>query len=156
MNPHPVWSTWLELPMLVKAFCLVLFLVGIYTLYSASTIMVRLRSLTGQPTTGDTPLFQHSLAALQCRSANLRQLLSAIFYLFGLVFLLASPWTTMFLGDDRVPVIDLILRNFFDYLAFAADVFSVFLVLQCVQWFVSSRINACALRFRAETPASPV
>jgi hypothetical protein len=143
MNPYPLWYIWRELPLIVRGFCLALFLVSIYTLYSAFTIIVRLRALTGQPKSGETPLFQHSLVALQRRSANLRQLLNAAFYLFGFVFFLASPWTTMILDESRTPVINLILRNFLDYLAFAADVFSVFLVLHCVQWFVSSRVLRC-------------
>jgi hypothetical protein len=117
--------------------------------FSASVIMVRVRSLINQRQVEDTSLLRHSLAALQARIANMRQLIGATFYLFGLIYFLMLPLATRIL-DSRIPLELLILDNFLMYFAFAANVFFVFLVLHSVQWFVSSRVNAYALRLNSQ------
>jgi hypothetical protein len=43
----------------------------------------------------------------------------------------------------------LILENFFLHFAFAANAFFVFLALHSMQWFLSGRLQACALRVNA-------
>ena len=131
--------------MLVKAFCLVLAFASTYAIVSAFTILVRLRSMKA-----GSSFSEHPALVLQGQCANLRQLLNAAFYLFGFIFFLASPWTTMILGDSRVPALFPILRNLLDYLIFASYVFSVFFVLHSVQWFVSARVNARALQLREQ------
>jgi hypothetical protein len=149
-SPHALWSIWRELPMLLRLFFLVLSLVSVYTLLSASDIMMRLRSLTSQPKVGDASSLQRSLAALRIRSANMRQLLAASFYLFGFIFFLSLPWATVTLDNSRMPFLILILRNFLVRFDFAANVFSVFVVLHSVQWFVSSKVNAYAIHVNAQ------
>lgn len=128
--------------MLLRLFFSILALVSIYTLFSASALVMRLRSLANQRRTGETISLQRPLAALRTRAENMRQLLGATFYLFGFIFFLTLPWATVTLDNSSTLLLTLILRNFLIDFAFAANIFSVFLVLHSVQWFVSSRINA--------------
>jgi len=137
---YTIWSIWGVLPILHKLFFLILVLVSIYTLYAASITLVRLRSITNQ----------RSLAALQARSANTRQLVNATFYLFGFVFFLTLPGATFVSELSRTPTAMLILRNFLMHFAFAANVFFVFLVLHSLQWFVSARVYAYVLRLTSQ------
>jgi hypothetical protein len=147
-SPYAPWSIWLALPMLLKLFFLLLSVVAVYTLFSAFTMMAHLRSLMKQQTTRDILPLEHSLAILRDRSSNLRQLLSLFFYFFGFVFFLKLPLATMVILDSNLPIFFPVLHGFLIYFAFAANVFSVFIVLHCLQWFVSRRINACALQLR--------
>jgi hypothetical protein len=97
------------------------------------------------------PSQSKDVAALQARSANLRQLILATFYLFGIVFffgLRSALWTP---DNNSTPGGMLILENFFLHFAFAANAFFIFLVLHSVQWFVSGRVQARALRVNATT-----
>jgi hypothetical protein len=146
---YTLWSIWGELPILPKLFFLILILVSIYTLFSAAVIVVRLHSLRDRRQVGDVSSIQCSLAALQARSANVRQLIGATFYFFGFIYFLALPLATLTL-DSKIPLEILILRNFLMYFAFAANVFFIFLVLHSVQWVVSSRVHAHALRLNAQ------
>lgn len=144
-SPYSVWSIWPELPMFLKFFFLILSLVTVYTLISASAIMMRLRSLRNQRNPEGSSSLQRSLAVLRIRSANMRQIVGATFYLFGFIFFLTLPWVTRDQGDSRTPGIIIIYRNISLYCAFAANVFSVFLVLHSVQWLASSRVSAYSL-----------
>jgi hypothetical protein len=140
---YALWSIWIELPFLHKLFSFVLFTVGAYSLFSATKVLAGLRSLmaSGRPT--DLPTFENEVAALSARAANTRHLITASFYLFGIVFfwgLRFALWTP----DSKTPVGILVLENFFLYFAFAANAFFVFLILHLVQWFVSARVQACA------------
>jgi len=152
-SPYALWSVWRELHFWLKLYFLMLAFVNVYVLFSALAIMVRLRSLTNQRHVFDTSLLQHSLATLRVRAENVRQLVGATFYLFGFVFSLVLPWATVTLDNGRTPVSTLILRNVFVDIAFAANIFSVFLVLHSVQWFVSSRVNVNALHMKAQDAA---
>jgi len=149
-SPHALWSIWRELPLLLKLFFFTLSLMSVYTLLSASGIMMRLRSLTNQPQVTDLSSRHRSLAALRIRIANIRQLLGASFYLFGFIFFLTLPWATFTFDNSRTPLLTLILRNFLLRFDFAANVFSVFVVLHCVQWFVSSKIDAYTMHLNTQ------
>ena len=124
-------------------------LVSVYTLGSAAAILVRLRSLTHQPQVEDVSHLQRSLAALYARSANMRQLIGASFYIFGFVFFLTLPFAFITLGASSTPGWMLIFENLSNYFAFTTNVFFVFLVLHSVQWFASGRVHASALRLNA-------
>jgi hypothetical protein len=149
---HPsyaLWSIWTELPTMLRLFFLTLALATIYSLFSATAILVRLRSIVNPSQSKDVAALQRSVAALHARSANVRQLILATFYLFGIVFffgLRSALWTP---DSNSTSVGMLILENFFLYFAFAANAFFIFLVLHSVQWFVSGRLQACALRMNA-------
>lgn len=75
----------------------------------------------------------------------MRQLIGAMFYLFGFLFFLSLP-STLFTPDSRISVGILVLKNFFVRFAFAANVFLILLVLHCVQWLASAKSQACALQ----------
>lgn len=139
--------------MLLKIFFLILTLVTVYTLFSTSSVVVRLRSFTNQHKVMDASSVRCSLAALRIRAENIRQIVGATFYLFGFIFFLTLPWATVTLDNSRTLLLALILRNFFVDFAFAANIFAVFVVLHSVQWLVSSRVNACALRLNAQNIA---
>ena len=149
-NPsYALWSIWTELPTTARLFVPILAVVAIYSLFSATAILVRLRSIVNPSQPKDVAFLQRSVAALHARSANVRQLLLGTFYLFGIVFffgLWSARWTP---ESNRTSVEMLILENFLVYFAFAVNAFFVFLVLHSVQWFVSARLQASALRLNA-------
>jgi hypothetical protein len=148
---YSVWLIWPELPILPKLFLLALSVVSIYSLFSATLIVVRLRSLTPKRLAEDAYSFHNSLSALRIRSARMRQLLGATFYLFGLVFFLALHVAPFYIDLSGTPPWIVILRNFLVDFAFAANVFLVLLVLHLVQWFVSLRVHKCVLLLTAPT-----
>jgi hypothetical protein len=123
----------------------ILAVVAIYSLFSATAILVRLRSVMNSRQSKHMAVLQRSVASLHARSYNLRQLILATFYLFGIVFFFGL-WSTRWTADhSRASILD----GFFVYFAFAANAFLIFLVLHSVQWFVSGRLQACALRLNA-------
>ena len=88
-QPYALWSIWIYLPLLPRLFVLILALVTVYTLTSSAVIVGRLRSLTRRHRVKDLPFSEGSLDALLTRTANLHQLITATFYLFGIVFFFA-------------------------------------------------------------------
>jgi hypothetical protein len=131
-----------SLSIVSRAFLLFLALVVTYTLYFTLFVLMRLHSLRAAH---DDTSFRKSLAVLAHRSTNLRQIIVAIFYLFGLTFFLQIQnafWTP----DNNRPVGLMVLENFRGYFRFGAVIFLVFLVLHSAQWFVSRRIRTATLR----------
>jgi hypothetical protein len=139
-------TLWVELPALPKLFWLILVGVSTYTLFSATLILIRLHSLANQQ--AEAVSIGHSLAVLEARSANVRQLITTTLYLFGLTLFVVLPNAFKISELSRTPELYLIGRNLGTYFAFAALTFLAFLVLHCVQWFVSSRIQSHLLRLR--------
>ena len=131
-----------------RLFFLIQAIVSIYSLLSATGILVRLRSTMNQRQSEQLSGLQHSMAALHTRLANVRQLIGATFYLFGFVFFLGLRFALR-TPESHTPVGLLVLDNFFLYFAFAANAFFIFLILHSVQWFVFSRLQACALCLNA-------
>lgn len=135
----PEWSSvWQPLSPLFRFFLLLLLLVCVYTTYFASFAIMRLRSLR-RTVRADNSL-QNALARLNCRSADLRQIITATSYLFGLSFFLQiqnAYWTP----ENNRPVGPMVLGNFRDDFRLAAAIFLAFLVLHSVQWLLSSRIR---------------
>ena len=142
--PFALWSIRVYLPVAQKLFLLVLCVVAVYSLLSAIVVMGRLRAMTIRPQIEDISSIQRSMAALHKRCANVHQLTSATFYLFGLVLFLGLQGAYFVLGLSGTPVVSIIVENFVLHFAFAANVFLVFLILHLIQWFVSSRVYACA------------
>lgn len=140
---YALWSIWIELPLLHRLFFFALFVVGAYSLFSATKVLARVRSLMASGHPKDVTALQNEVAALSARSANMRHLITASFYLFGIVFFWGLRFT-LWTPDSKTPVGILVLQNFFLYFAFAANVFFVFLILHLVQWFASARLQACA------------
>jgi hypothetical protein len=83
---YALWSIWIELPLLHKMFLLLLFVVGVYSSFSATKILAGVRSVRASGQSRVVPAFQNEVAALYARSASMRHLITATFYLFGIVF----------------------------------------------------------------------
>ena len=68
MNSPSLGYIWRDVPMLLKLCTLIVWLVGLYTLFSGCLILFRLRSLDGRTRDKSAPLsLGHSLAALKAR-----------------------------------------------------------------------------------------
>jgi len=142
-NPsYALWSIWTELPTTARMFVPILAVIAIYSLFSATEILVRLRSTMNPSQPKDVAALQRSVAVLHARSGNVRQLILTTFYFFGIVFFFGL-WSVRWTPDSsRASILD----GFFAYFAFAVNAFFIFLVLHSVQWFLSGRLQACALR----------
>ncbi len=138
---------WLELPVLPKLCCLIVFVVSVYTIILAVRITMRLRSIEKNSLRGS-----HSLifATLQAHCTRLRQLIGATFYFFGFILFVTLPDAPKVNMISDLPASVYVWENFRSYFAFAAAVFLVFLALHSVQWFVSSRVNADSLNWQSK------
>jgi len=134
----PEWSSvWQTSPLLVRLFLLLLMVPCVYTAYFALSALTLLRSLRATP---KDEALRKSLAHLDRRSANVRQVIAGTLYLFGFVIFVQLQnafWTP----ENNRPVSLMVLENFREDFRIAAFVFLVFLALHSVQWFVSSRIR---------------
>jgi len=74
--------------------------------------MARLRSIENLNRNEDLVPIQRSVAALHTRCANVRQLIGATFYLFGLVFVLGLRSAPSISVLSTIPVGTRILQNF--------------------------------------------
>lgn len=142
----PLSFSWRELSLAGRFFLLVLASGSIYLLFSAFIVLKRVHSLRNRSQSENALSHRSSMQALQARCSNMDQLISFMFYLFGFVFFLMLPSATWILGGGRTPVSWLILENFLQDFAYAANVFLVFLLLSSVRWFTSARVQACTLR----------
>lgn len=80
----------------------------------------------------------------------MRQLITATFYLFGLMFFIGLPSAFNLLGLTKTPAVTLILENLPVHFAVAANAFFAFLVLHSIQWFVFNRVYAYAMRLNPQ------
>jgi hypothetical protein len=147
--PYWFWSIWSNLSVMNHLFFLMLSAVSIYCLLSAIIILVRLRSIRKSPLDEDPISIQRSVTALRNRSANVRQVIEATFYLFGVVFFLGLQSTPRTLGHSTNPLGMEVLPTFVLLFAFAANVFLILLVLHLVSWFVCNRLNSSSLQSNA-------
>jgi hypothetical protein len=142
----PEWSiVWSYLPTSARISLLALFLVCIYSMYTAVVILFRLYSLSKGHTVESNNSLPQSLALLNHRSENLRQIIVAMLYLSGFTYFVGISgafWTP----DSKRPVGLMILENMRVFFWFGVVVFFVFLILHSVQWLVSSRIRKAILR----------
>ena len=133
-----IWFIWHELGVLYKLYWLLLSLVSFYTLFSAAFIVRRFAIWDRR---SDLP--ESSQIRLEARIANLRQLIAAMFFAFGALFFWALPGAFSTIDNSRSLPLYSIMGALGLHFAFAANVFSVLLVLHCVQWFVSRRVAIC-------------
>src|SRR5439155_8913193 len=103
-----------NLSTLALVFCLILALVVLYTLFSATLIVMRLRSLR---TIQNDNFLRKTLALLNHRSPNLRQIIVAVFYLLGLTLFLQIQ-NTYWTPETRRPLGPMKLENFRGYFRF--------------------------------------
>ena len=144
-----VWSIWHALGWVPRGFCVVLLATSLYCFFSATRVMIRLRSLRSMNPAQQFANIEPSFAGLHCVIANVRQVTSATFYLFGVVLF----WNLQTIGDfadhTKSSMGFYILQNFIFECFLGASAFFVFLLLHLTQWFVSVRVNACEKRLKA-------
>ena len=135
---YAIWSIWSQLGSLCKLYWLLLSLASLYTLFSAVSIVRRLPVPNQR---NDSP--ESSLRRLEARITNLRQVNAGMFFAFGALFFWSLPGAFHTLGLSRSYPINEYIGAFTLHFIFAANVFSVLLLLHCIQWFVSSRVLLC-------------
>jgi len=147
VEPFPFdWSRlWNSLNHLTWIFVYALGLVSLYAVYFATFVSIRLRSF--RKVQNDESV-RESLAQLDYQSANLRQLILAMFYFFGFTFFFQLRFA-YYTPDNNRPVGPMVLENFKSDFNFAGFIFLVFLALHSVQWFVSGRIRRAVFRLSA-------
>ena len=139
--PYALWSIWSNLSHLQQAFLLMLGVVSSYSLFSAAKTLLRLR-LIRRLRSEESAHVRESASALSIHCANVRRVIGATFYLFGLVLFLGLQTVGHTLGGGFMQQI---LGNFLLHFAFAANVFFVFLTIHSIQWLVSARVDAFAV-----------
>jgi hypothetical protein len=142
--PYWLWSIWSDLSVLNHLFFLTLSAVIIYCLSSATIILVRFHTI-GKAPYEDSISIRRSVAALHNRSASVRHVIGATFYLFGVVFFLGLQSAPRVLGNSADSLRMEVLPTFVLLFAFATNVFLVLLVLHLVSWFVSNRLNSSSV-----------
>jgi hypothetical protein len=144
--PYELSRVWYSLNHFTWIFLLALGLVAAYMVYFGAVVTMRLRSLRKVQNNNSV---RESLAQLNYRSANLRQVILAMFYCFGFTFFFQLQ-NAFYTPDNNRPVGPMVLTNFSICFGFAAFIFLFFLVLHLVQWFISGRIGRAALRLDAK------
>lgn len=145
--PLNFWTIWPGLGWLYRLFVMILVAASIRFLISGLFILRQLRRVKGTSREQDTVNPQPCIGNLRQRCCNLRQILSALFYLFGFCFFvgLQGAWNTI--GDGpRVPLNE-IRYNFTLHFIFAENVFLVLLILHLFQWVISRRVQVSSSHF---------
>jgi hypothetical protein len=142
---YMLWAIWPWLSTLNRMFVLILTAVSVYSVVFAIALAKRTHDLKKcNNEEGGGPI-RYRISVLQKHCANMRQSLTATFYLFGLVFFLGLQNAPTTVGDGTGILSSEILNNFIFDFVFAANVFAVFFVLHLIQWLTSSRLQRCAI-----------
>ncbi len=129
MYPRTLWAIWPWLSTLNRMFVLILAAVSVYSIVSAIALAKRTHDLRNCRKEELTGPIRYRISVLQKHCGNVRQSLTATFYLFGLVFFVGLQNAPIVVGDGPRILSSVILNNFvFDFI-FAANVFAVFFVL---------------------------
>jgi hypothetical protein len=131
---------WRALPTVARLFVVFLCPASIYVLVALTRVLLRLHTLRR------FPLSKSALVDLQNRLANLRQLVLFTFFLFGINFAMQLVDAYILNGVYSLPPYVVIVEEFRYRIEYAADVLFVLLVLHSLQWFVSARVQAFALK----------
>lgn len=143
---------WTSLGTLSRACCLALLLTSIYSLFSATKAMARLRALRRLNPVQELASIQLTLAGVRELMANVRQANNATFYLFGIVFFSNLETINPFFEHFKTPVDNYTFLNFLLQFSLAKCALVVFLALHLIQWFVVSRVNSCSRRLKTRLP----
>jgi hypothetical protein len=146
-RPNPIWFIWPYLSTLERMFIMALIVLSIYVLFSALVALSHVWKTRTSRRNENSDGVEESFVGLRKRSARVHNLITAAFYLFGVVLFLGLQGAYVQLGDSNVPGGFLILRDFEPHFIFAAHVFFIFLALHVVGWFISY----CAGRFPAQS-----
>lgn len=137
LDPRAIWT---ELSLLCKLYALYLWAIAIYTLYSLSRMLIRLRSLKNQTATEDHENRDRLLARLRYKSDNLCQLTISSTLLFGMLFFAEIPAIFLGFGDSPETGLMVIFHGILTYLTFATGVFLVLIILHTAEWIVSAQL----------------
>src|SRR5947208_10374334 len=100
-SSYTIWDVWRALSTLYRLFVVVLTVVTIHLLVSTAVIIKGLRSL--RRSDKGSASIDPSVARLQARCANLRQILGAAVYLFGFLFFVGLQGAYHTLGLSKTP-----------------------------------------------------
>ncbi len=143
--PYALWSIWEQLSGLQHAYVLILCVLCIYSGFSVVSVMLRLRSIKDLRS-DDIASAEYGVDELRNRCATLKCVITACFYLFGIVLFLSLQSIGSYIVGGAVEA--QLLGSFIIDCVFATNVFAVFLILHLVQWFVVGRVRAYAGRPR--------
>src|ERR1022692_227485 len=147
--PYALWSIWRQLSLLDRGVIMILYAVFIYCVFSTIRTMLQLRSVWNRPNENIVVVHQ-GVATLATRYSNVRQVIGAAFYLFGLVLFLGLEAIPNVLGDGKEPLGTYVLDSFLLQCAFAANVFLIFLVLHLIQWSGSAVLDSLSRQLRPQ------
>ena len=141
LNPRNFWPL---LPSLARLYFFILSVTCVYILISLTRVLLGLHSLK-RPSPGLTQeATRLTLAALQARLANSRQLFFLSCLLFGFCFLLDLPSAFIVLVNSKVSTLNIIFMQLNALIACATDIFAFFLLVHAAQWVVSARLESFA------------
>lgn len=143
-HPAPIWVIWPYLSLLERLSFLALGGLGIYSLFLIVAV-VRFRGISSNTT--DATASQEGLLRIRSRVTKLKRSTGAVFYFFGYVLFAGFQSAYFVVALTNIPTGWIVVKNFEAHFAFAGNMFFFFLVLHFVQWFVTRRANAFALRF---------
>lgn len=144
--PYSLWSIWTQLSYLDRGFLLIFGVLCACSLFSATTTILRLRSLQNLSNEGIAAA-EPSLTVERSRWATLKQATTATFYIFAvLLFIGFSGIGSHFLGGGLNSLVIDALGTFRLLCIFAANVFFIFFVLHLIQWFMSDLLKATSGR----------
>lgn len=143
--PVPLWLVWPYLTYLERLLILTLVAVSIYVLVVAATTISAVRQAGSSPQNGVGAEPNKRLLALRRRSARVDKLLTATFYLFGVVLFSGLQNAYYIIDNSKATGASIILRNFAPHFVFAGNVFFILLVLHGVGWLITYRTSKLTL-----------
>src|SRR5581483_4846690 len=117
----------------------------VYCVFSTIRTMLLLRTVWSRPNQ-DRETIRDAIGVLGTRYARLRQVITASFYLFGLVLFLGLENISNVMADGNQPLGIYVLDNFLLLCAFAANIFFIFLVLHSIQWAGNAVLDSLSRR----------
>ena len=140
-----IWLVWPYLSILERLLFGGLIVLGIYVVFSAATAVLGVRQIRASIHAGNSADAEGCFIGLRKRSARVDKLITAAFYLFGVVLFLGLQGAYFTIDDGKTPVGWSILRGFEPHFAFASNVFFMLLILHILGWFISHCIGRLTL-----------
>jgi len=140
-----IWLVWPYLSFLERLLFGALIVLSIYVVFSAATTVLCVRKIRASLHNGNSTDADGCFIALRKRSARVDRLITAAFYLFGVVLFLGLQGAYFTIDDSKTPVGWSILRGFEPHFAFASNVFFMLLILHVLGWFSSHCIGRVTL-----------
>jgi len=148
--PYGIWTIWKELFLLPKLSFLSVFVLCVYSLWTAVVAIMQARNFAGASLEVEIAAGRRAMIALGDRCAKLQKLKGALFYIFGFVLFLDLQWAFITIDRSTALVAWLIMDNFQIVFVFGANVFFLFAVIHLALWFTSSRVDAFASKLAVQ------